>query len=59
LLNRASQLTSITQKIALQINCKLGGELWGCQTPYKDIMVVGIDIYKDQGRNSPIFKNYV
>jgi hypothetical protein len=23
----------VTQKIALQINCKLGGELWGLEIP--------------------------
>jgi len=27
------QIRSITQKIALQINCKLGGELWSVTIP--------------------------
>jgi aubergine-like protein len=26
-------LKAITQKIALQINCKLGGELWALEIP--------------------------
>ncbi len=29
------KLTSITQKIILQINCKLGGELWGSRSAQK------------------------
>ena len=29
------KLVSVVQKIALQINAKLGGELWGCQTPVR------------------------
>ena len=29
------RLTSVVQKVALQINCKLGGELWACTTPFK------------------------
>lgn len=41
------KLRSVTQKIALQINCKLGGELWGVAIPIKNIMVVGIDVYHD------------
>lgn len=27
------KLTSVSQKIALQVNCKLGGELWGVRIP--------------------------
>lgn len=30
---RPDKLRSVTQKIALQINCKLGGELWGLDIP--------------------------
>ncbi|XP_052772354.1 piwi-like protein 1 [Mya arenaria] len=41
------KLRSVVQKIALQINCKLGGELWGVSIPLKHLMVVGIDIYHD------------
>ena len=42
-------LRSIATKIALQMQCKLGGEIWACSlpkvgTPY---MVVGIDTYHD------------
>ena len=32
-ISKADKIRSVTQKIALQINCKLGGELWGVQIP--------------------------
>ena len=41
------QVSSVVQKVALQINCKLGGELWGCDIPMKHLMVVGVDVYHD------------
>ncbi|NWI19428.1 PIWL2 protein, partial [Crypturellus soui] len=33
LMGQASKLRSIAQKVLLQINCKLGGELWGVDVP--------------------------
>jgi len=53
-ISNEKKLASVVQKIALQINCKLGGELWACTTPFKDLMVVGIDVYHDKtsGGNS-------
>ncbi|KAI6656672.1 piwi B [Oopsacas minuta] len=53
-ISNPSKLRSVAQKIALQINCKLGGELWALDIPLKNLMVVGIDVYHDtaQGRNS-------
>jgi len=47
-ISNEKKLVSVVQKIALQINCKLGGELWACQTPFEDLMVVGIDVYHDK-----------
>lgn len=44
------KLRSVTQKIALQINCKLGGELWGVDMPMKNTMICGIDVYHDGKR---------
>jgi hypothetical protein len=35
----AKKVTSVVQKILLQINCKLGGELWGINVPIKAIFV--------------------
>ncbi|XP_045478662.1 piwi-like protein Ago3 [Harmonia axyridis] len=36
---------AIIQKIALQINCKLGGTLWTLRFPFKNWMIIGIDVY--------------
>jgi aubergine-like protein len=45
-INKPDQaLRSIAQKIVLQMNCKLGGELWRLSIPIKKIMIVGIDVY--------------
>ena len=30
-ISNEKRLSAVAQKIALQINCKLGGELWACQ----------------------------
>ncbi|KAG5670554.1 hypothetical protein PVAND_000808 [Polypedilum vanderplanki] len=38
---------SIVQKILLQMNCKLGGSLWGIKIPLKDSMIIGIDTYHE------------
>lgn len=38
---------SIIQKILLQINCKLGGSLWGVKIPLKQTMIIGIDTYHE------------
>ena len=43
----------MVQKVALQINCKLGGELWACDIPMKHLMVVGVDVYHDITRRLP------
>jgi len=40
------------QKVLLQINCKLGGELWGCNIPMPLLMVVGVDVYHDPSRRN-------
>jgi len=32
-ISQQNKLRSVTQKIALQINCKLGGELWALDIP--------------------------
>ncbi|XP_012234676.1 piwi-like protein Ago3 [Linepithema humile] len=42
---KAPKLKSVTEKIALQINCKLGGALWTVNIPLKNCMVCGIDVY--------------
>lgn len=38
---------SIATKVAIQLNCKLGGTPWLVTFPMKGIMTVGIDVSKD------------
>lgn len=38
---------SIATKVAIQLNCKLGGTPWLVVIPMKGIMTVGVDISKD------------
>ena len=45
--SRSGKFRSVTMKIALQINCKLGGELWALDIPLRGLMVCGIDVYHD------------
>ncbi|XP_071483412.1 piwi-like protein 1 [Diadema antillarum] len=49
-ISQMQKLRSVTQKIALQINCKLGGELWALEIPLSKLMVIGIDVYHDPAR---------
>jgi len=51
-ISNEKRLQAVAQKIILQINCKLGGELWACSTPIKGLMVVGIDVYHDRSRKT-------
>lgn len=38
---------AIIQKIALQMNCKLGGTLWGVKIPLESVMICGIDTFHE------------
>merc|ERR1712223_33086 len=53
------RLTSVAQKIILQINCKLGGELWACPMPFKNLMIVGIDVFHDASRKGSSYAGVV
>lgn len=45
-INKAENvLKTVVQKIILQMNVKLGGELWRLSIPIKKCMIVGIDVY--------------
>ncbi|XP_078032612.1 argonaute 3 [Augochlora pura] len=48
-ISRADKLKSITEKIALQVNCKLGGALWALSIPMENCMICGIDVYHGGG----------
>ncbi|XP_046554739.1 LOW QUALITY PROTEIN: piwi-like protein Ago3 [Haliotis rubra] len=54
-----NKLRSVTQKIALQMNCKLGGELWAVEIPLKDLMIVGIDVYHDATKGKRSIAGFV
>ncbi|XP_045460997.1 piwi-like protein Siwi [Harmonia axyridis] len=44
---RAKGVMSIASKIAIQMNCKLGGTPWSIGVPLHDLMVVGYDVCRD------------
>ena len=46
-LSKKQMLMSVCTKIGIQLNCKLGGEVWAVDIPVKNIMVIGIDVYHD------------
>jgi len=46
-LNKTKGLMSVATKVAIQINCKLGGEPWAVKMPLKGTMVIGYDTYHD------------
>merc|ERR1712050_250976 len=39
---KAKGLMSVATKIMIQINCKLGGEVWALNIPLNNCMVIGI-----------------
>lgn len=43
-------LMSVATKIAIQMNCKMGGVVWNLQIPLKGTMIVGIDTYHDSSK---------
>ncbi|KAK2513135.1 hypothetical protein Q9233_015765 [Columba guinea] len=45
LMGPLGKMRNVVQKVLLQINCKLGGELWGVDIPLKQLMVIGMDVY--------------
>lgn len=46
-ISKPQALMTVATKIALQIVCKMGGELWSVEIPLKQLMIVGIDCYHD------------
>ncbi|XP_050839006.1 piwi-like protein 2 isoform X2 [Serinus canaria] len=56
LMGHPGKIRSVVQKVLLQLNCKLGGQLWGVDIPLKQLMVVGMDIHhsRSQGMRSVI-----
>ncbi|ODN06661.1 Protein argonaute-3 [Orchesella cincta] len=53
-LGNERKLRAVMQKIALQINCKLGGSLWSIRIPLPEkIMFIGMDVYHDPKQKRP------
>jgi aubergine len=46
-INNEKIMTSAMVKVLVQINVKLGGQLWGVEIPTKKTMVIGMDVYHD------------
>ncbi|XP_077500664.1 piwi-like protein 1 [Amblyomma americanum] len=40
-------IRSVATKVAVQLNCKLGGEAWCLEIPLVSTMVIGYDTYRD------------
>lgn len=53
-LSNRRRIKSVVQKIALQINCKLGGTLWSLKIPAKNWMICGIDTFHSAGRSHSV-----
>ncbi|KAK3514784.1 hypothetical protein QTP70_031016 [Hemibagrus guttatus] len=58
-ISQPQKLRSIAQKILLQINCKLGGELWTVNVPLKHLMVVGVDVHHDTSKKKRSVMGFV
>jgi aubergine-like protein len=41
---------SVATKIAIQLNVKMGGEVWALEVPMKNTMIIGIDTYHDSAK---------
>ncbi|XP_076473109.1 piwi-like protein 1 [Babylonia areolata] len=46
-LGNKKRLMSVATKIAIQMNCKMGGVVWTCPIPLQNTMLVGFDTYHD------------
>ena len=49
-LGKPKGLMSVATKVAIQMNCKLGGEPWSLQMPLKDTMIIGFDTYHNTAK---------
>ncbi|GAB5577291.1 piwi-like protein 4 isoform X1 [Prionailurus iriomotensis] len=58
-LNKQGMMMSVATKIAMQMACKLGGELWAVEIPLKSLMVVGIDACKDEVSKGMVVVGFV
>eukprot|EP00300_Choanocystis_sp_HF-7_P041984 c8759_g1_i2.p1 GENE.c8759_g1_i2~~c8759_g1_i2.p1 ORF type:complete len:770 (+),score=206.00 c8759_g1_i2:29-2311(+) len=47
---KEKMLMSVATKITLQIQSKIGGDLWRVDVPLNKTMIIGIDVYHDSAR---------
>nr|AEX15557.1 piwi protein 3 [Pleurobrachia bachei] len=53
-LSNPARMLSVVTKIVMQMNAKMGGELWGVHIPMQNVMYVGIDTYHDSGSSRSV-----
>ncbi|XP_062240466.1 piwi-like protein 2 [Platichthys flesus] len=58
-ISQQQKLKSVAQKILLQMNSKLGGELWTVNIPLKNLMVVGVDVHHDTSKKHQSIMGFV
>ncbi|KAM4746677.1 piwi-like protein 2 [Anableps anableps] len=58
-ISQQQKLKSVAQKILLQVNIKLGGELWTVNVPLKNLMVVGVDVHHDTSKSHQSVMGFV
>ena len=58
-LSKKQMLMSVCTKIGIQLNCKLGGEVWAVKIPLKRLMVIGIDCYHDSQNKGKSIAGFV
>ncbi|KAL3288101.1 hypothetical protein HHI36_002551 [Cryptolaemus montrouzieri] len=56
---RNKNVMSIATKIAIQLNCKIGGAPWTVHIPTKTLMVVGYDVCRDTANRGKSFGGMV
>ncbi|CAH0551300.1 unnamed protein product [Brassicogethes aeneus] len=50
---------SIATKVAIQLNCKIGGAPWSVHMPLPGLMIVGYDVCRDSAKKSKSFGAFV
>ncbi|KAE8291705.1 Piwi-like protein 2 [Larimichthys crocea] len=58
-ISQQQKLRSIAQKVLLQMNSKLGGELWTVTVPLKHLMVIGVDVHHDTSKGHQSVMGFV
>lgn len=48
--NMFTGVMSIATKVAIQLNCKIGGAPWAVPLPLAGLMVVGYDVCRDTAK---------